>query len=166
MDIVKFWDDVVNGWKEERKCGLCWRFDAPLIESQSNIVQAEQGEECCVFALVTELSDSTTPRVDSRTNFVNGIGQDHNFTIHFVMSAPLGTNNYREIPNHPVAEGRYESIYKPIKDCLESQDLYQLFCDYIGQNVIVTKWNKEVSHAYLDNNFYGWKIRATFRQEL
>jgi len=166
MDIVNFWDDVISGWKAENKCGLCWKFDAPLIESQSNIVQAEQDEECCVFALVTELSDSTTTRVASREGLPNGGSIDYNFTIHFVMNDGLGTNNYTEILGHPKEEGRYKTIYKPIKDCLESQDLYQLFCDYVGQNVIVTKWIKEVSHAYLDNNFYGWKIRATFRKEI
>jgi len=166
MDVVKFWDDVVTGWKAEGKCGLCWKFDAPLIESQSNIVQADQDEECCVFALVTELSDSTTSRIASNTGFPTTPSQDNNFTIHFVMNDGLGTNNYTEILGHPKEESRYKTIYKPIKDCLESQDLYQLFCDYVGQNVIVTKWNKEVSHAYLDNNFYGWQIRATFRQEL
>lgn len=163
MDIVDFWSKQIAKWKEEDKCGMCWEFSAPLFENATNIQQNE--EACCTYVFLTELK--------TRKNFkkYDGYGQtgysfiescDYSFTVHFVRQGDLGTNNYNEIKGHPIDEGRYNTIYKPITDCLDC-DLELDFCEFVGEQVDNLTWVQSMEQAYLDNNYFGWRLNITFR---
>ena len=171
MDIVKFWSDVTAQWQAEQKCGLCWEFEAPYIEALSHSIQNvnrdEIGDEkCCVSVIYTTPQISETQGIHPLTQFPIREGRDYSFTIHFVKRGDLGTNNYTEIKGHPVSESRHETTYNPILKCLEDKRLYELFCEYVGKKIDVPVWRLQPSHAYLDNNYFGWKLTATFREEI
>lgn len=160
MDVVDFFKKQVEKWQTDGKCGFCWEFSAPLIESQTNIQQTD--EACCTYVFLTEIETNEVPRFSANTGFVNGKNCDTTFTLHVVRKGDLGTNNYSEIKGHPISESRWETIYKPLSDCLDC-NLILDFCEFVGLKVDITQWRKTIEHAYLDNNYFGWKIRATFR---
>lgn len=163
MDIVDFWDQLITQWKAESKCGFCWTFEAPLIESQSNIIQTEQGSECCIDVILTDVVERESSKYHPITELENGLNEDFSFTIHFVMEGELGENNYTEVKGHLKSDSRYIKTYKPIRECLDRNELKTALCEYTGKQVDITDWSKQISHAYLDQNYFGWKVKANFR---
>ena len=159
MDIVKFWQQQVEKWSEDEKCGMCWEFSAPLFENASNVQQTT--ESCCNYVFLTNLRKVKNYRTyPSGHTFVESC--DYAFNLHVIRKGDLGTNNYNEIPGYAIADGRYEKIYKPIADCLDC-DLELDFCDFIGLQVNELRWVESMEQAYLDNNYFGWRIEANFR---
>ncbi len=163
--IVNFWDNLITQWKAENKCGLCWAdFEAPLVESASNIVQLKEGDQCCVLPLLTNIRETETVSYSPTTFFEIRVNQDQAFDIHFVTQGDLGTNNYTEIKGHPKEESRWATIYKPIKDCLNRLDIQRELCVYTGLKIDITLWElTPARQAYLDNNYFGWKLKVNFR---
>ncbi|HSH68032.1 MAG TPA: hypothetical protein VLB84_20025 [Bacteroidia bacterium] len=162
MDIVKFWKQQVEKWQEDEKCGFCWEFSAPLFENVTNIQQTE--EDCCTYVFLTKLVRNRVPQFSANTGFLNRKFCDYSFTLHVVRKGDLGTNNYNEIAGHPIEESRWNEIYKPIADCLDC-DLMLDFCEFVGLKVDEMTWREEMEQAYMDNNYFGWRITATFRVE-
>lgn len=161
MNIVKFWSDQVNKWKETDKCNMCWEFSAPLFEDASNIFQNR--EACCTYVLLTDLTENTVPRYNTQTGFKTAQHTDYSFTVDFVIKGDLGTNNYNEIKDHPIEESRYETIYRPLRECINLNDIDLDFCEFLGYIPENMRWNMSMSRAYLDNNYFGWKLTASFR---
>lgn len=159
MDIIKFWADQVAKWQEDEKCDMCFEFSAPLFENATNITQTE--EDCCTYVFLTNIKRKRNFK-KYQTGFTYPDSCDWTFTIHFVKKGDLGTNNYNEIKPHPISESRWNNIYKPISECLDCQ-LQLDFCEFVGLNVDEVAWNEEMEQAYLDNNYFGWRITATFR---
>jgi hypothetical protein len=159
VDIVDFWEQQVAKWQEEEKCGFCWEFGAPLFENASNIAQTE--EDCCTYVFLTNIKKKRNfKRYPIGTVYVDSC--DYSFNVHIIRKGDLGTNNYNEIKGYAIADGRYNTIYKPIADCLDC-DVELDFCEFIGLQVDGVNWQEEMEQAYLDNNYFGWKITATFR---
>lgn len=163
MDIVDFWSKQVNKWKEEQKCDMCFEFSAPLFEDASNIFQTR--EACCTYVLLTGWKERSTPTYDRISSLKLNQSTDVIFTIDIVQKGDLGTNNYNEIEGHPIEQSRYETIYKPIRECINLNKIELDFCLFLGFKPQESKWELEMSRAYLDNNYFGWKITATFRIE-
>jgi len=161
MDIVKFWKDQVDLWNESDKCGLCFEFSAPLVQSQSNTNQTE--DPCCVQVWITDIG--------FRENIVratSGLITSHTcidtFTLWVAKQSPLGVNNYNEIKGRPIEESKWEEIFLPIKECLSCDNILDT-CEILGQtNVNVDLTNATMVHNYLDNVYNGWRIQYTFTQ--
>ena len=71
----------------------------------------------------------------------------------------LGVNNYNEIKDHPIEESKWETIFKPIIDCLGCDNILDT-CELLG----VTNVNVDMpSDAVLIHNcFLSWYIKLSF----
>lgn len=162
MDIIYFWKEQIRLWNEESKCGLCFEFSAPLIPSQINIVQEEN---CCVNVFLTDLKFREIKNRNPVTGLLIGKTCVWNFSIYFLVRENLGVNNYNEIKDHPIEESKWETIFKPIIDCLGCDNILDT-CELLG----VTNVNVDMPsdalliHNYLDNNYNGWKVNYSFTQ--
>lgn len=162
MDIVKFWKDQVGLWDEQEKCGLCWEFSAPLVPSQINIVQEET---CCVNVFLTDIRFRETKQRNSVTGLTIGKTCIWTFSLWCLKKENLGVNNYNEIKGYPVDESKWETIFKPIIECLGCDNILDT-CELLGVTNVNVDMNQDATliHNYLDNNYNGWKINYTFTQ--
>lgn len=161
MDIVKFWKDQVNLWNENDKCGLCFEFSAPLVQSQANINQTET--PCCVQVWITDIGFKENI-VRAPSGLITSKTCVDTFTLWVAKESPLGINNYNEIKGHPIEESKWSEIFLPIKECLGCDNILDT-CEILGQtNVNVDLTSATMIHNYLDKVYNGWKINYTFTQ--
>lgn len=162
MNIINFWKQQVDLWNEQNKCGLCWQFSAPLINSQINIVQ---NENCCVSVFITDIKFRKVITRNQNTNMITRKTCVWNFSVWFLLPVNLGVNNYNEIKGHPVDESKWETVYLPIIECLGCDNVLDT-CTILGlTNVNVDmQGDAALIHNYLDNNYNGWKVNYTFTQ--
>jgi len=162
MDIVNFWKEQVNIWNEQNKCGLCWEFSAPLVNSQINTVQKDT--PCCVQVFITDITFNETLVRNSTTGLTTSKTCVDRFTLWVLIESPLGVNNYNEIKGHPIDESKWSEIYLPLKECLGCENILDT-CEILNQtNVNVDLINATLVHNYLDQSYSGWKINYTFTQ--
>jgi len=164
MDIIEFWDQLIAKWNTEQKCNLCFAFEAPLFESASNIVQAKENKECCVMSLLTNVGEREVPSFSSQSGWEISVNKDYTFDIHFVTQGDLSTNNYTEIKGYTKETSRWNTIYNPIRGCLDRLEIQRELCLFTGLKVDVATWDLTLAReAYLDNNYFGWKLKVNFR---
>lgn len=162
MDIVNFWKEQVNIWNEQNKCGLCWEFSAPLVNSQINTVQKET--PCCVQVFITDITFNETLVRNSVTGLTTSKTCVDRFTLWALIESPLGVNNYNEIKGHPIDESKWTNIFLPLKECLGCENILDT-CEILNQtNVNVDLTNATLVHNYLDQSYSGWRINYTFTQ--
>lgn len=162
MDIVKFWKDQTDLWNEQNKCGLCFEFSAPLVNSQINTAQKET--PCCVQVFITDITFNETLVRNSVTGLTTSKTCVDRFTLWALIESPLGVNNYNEIKGHPIDESKWTNIYLPLKECLGCENILDT-CEILNQtNVNVDLTNATLVHNYLDQSYSGWKIQYTFTQ--
>lgn len=162
MDIVKFWKDQTTLWNEQEKCGLCWEFSAPLIASQINIVQSET---CCVNVFLTDIRFRETKQRNPITGLITGKTCVWSFSLYALSKSLLGVNNYNETKGHPIEESKWETIFKPLIDCLGCDNILDT-CELLGVTNVNVDMNGDATliHNYLDENYNGWKINYQFTQ--
>jgi len=174
LDVINLWKLITEHFHEEEKCGFCWKFAAPLADSEANKQDIEREEdedeledcpECCVYVMVTELSTNQINQFNQRTSFLNSQVDDYTFTALIVKSDDIGTNTYNEEPGHPVEESKWETILKPLQRCLTGDELRD-FCKFNGEHIQVTNWSMTVVKNYLGNNYTGWRVRGTLRKRV
>ena len=167
MDIVKFWNDVTESFNDTAKCDFCWYFGAPLDNAAANVQQSPVEACDCVHVMVTDTAQNSIKGYSARTGLLNSHVDDYTFTLLVVKKDDIGTNTYNEILDHPIAEGKWERILRPLQKCLEGNaELERLFCDILGEQLRVTNWRMKVKKNYADNNYTGWEIMGTFRQQI
>ena len=164
MNIVKFWQDQVNKWNDENKCGLCWTFGAPLVEDKVNIQQFENDKECCVkvFFLQDKQPAFSTSNSYSQTGFVNQITCNKSFQLLVLFDSKLGLNMFNEIKGHSEEESVWNTKLSVLQDCL-SCDAQIDFCEILGQQSRVTQWSGQQVINYLSSTFVGYRISVTFQ---
>lgn len=166
MNIVQFWSDQVALWNEQDKCGLRWTFSAPLVNSQINIVQSETNEEdCCVHVFLTDVRFREVKQRNSVTGLTIGKTCVWTFSLWVLKRENLGVNNYNEIKGHPVEEGKWNTIFLPIIECLGCDNILDT-CELLGVTNVNVDMNQDATliHNYLDENYNGWKVNYTFTQ--
>jgi len=161
MDIVEFFKQVAADWNAETKCGFCWEFGAPLEESAAN--KQQQETKCCVKLMLYDITVNQQRTFDPVTTFQTGRADSHSFTLLAVKQDDIGKNNYNEIQGHPIEESKWEETLRPLQECLSAENLLP-FCEKLGYSVQVTAWNMSTKTNYLDANYTGWQIRATFKE--
>lgn len=160
MNIVAFFQELVDKWNAEQKCGFCWSFSAPLSNSGMNMSLAKDGECCCVHLFLTYIGTDYGYKT-ANTGVKNLEWNDTFFTLYVVKQTNLGVNVYNEIPNHPIDESLWESILEPLENCLGCGNELEL-CE-MGYPFEIMKWRKETVILEHDDNYTGWKINGTFR---
>jgi hypothetical protein len=161
MNIVSFWNEQVNLWNEQHKCGFCWEFSAPLVSSQINIFQ---NENCCVKIFLTDVKF----REERKTNFLTGLTEYKkciwSFSLYAVLKENLGVNNYNEIKGHSIEESKWETIFYPLINCLGCDNILDT-CVILGKEIqIAQNGDAQLIHNYLDENYNGWKINYIFSE--
>jgi len=160
MDIVDFWNKQVTKWQEDQKCGLCWEFGAPLVNSQINIQQS--AEPCCVQVMLTNIRYRKNIVRNNITQFITSESCTWTATVYAVQEMPIGVNNYNEIKDHPISESKWTTVFNPILECLGCENLLD-YCVILGKDVIINQiGDAELIHNYLDKNLNGWRITYSF----
>lgn len=161
LDIVNFWKQQLDLWNEEKKCGLCFEFSAPLVNSQINIVQSET---CCVNIFLTDIRFREDRAYNNVTGLVTSKTCVWTFTLHALTTVPLGVNNYNEIKGHEIDESKWNTVFYPIIDCLGCDNILD-FCDIIGKQLDIRQiGDAQLIHNYLDSNWNGWRITYSFSE--
>lgn len=166
MDIVDFWQRQIDKWNNENKCGFCWDFSAPLIDSASNIVQPESGKECCVKVMLLRqnvTAFSTTNTYNQTTQLLTAQSCNTSFQLLVVFDSTLGLNMYNEIKGHPTTESVWTTILSKIEECLKC-DANLDFCEFLGTQYKVTQWSGVQVVNYQNSNYTGYRISVTFQK--
>jgi len=159
FDLVKFWQDQINKWNEDEKCGLCFEFSAPLVNSQIN---ATESETCCVNIFMTDVKFREDKVINSITQLQQSSKCIWNFTLYAVIQKDLGINNYNEQKEYPVTESKWNTVFYPIIQCLGCDNILD-YCEILGYKIEVRQnGDATLVHNYLDSNWNGWKINYSF----
>lgn len=162
MDIVAFFKDLVSHYSEINKCGFCWAFGAPLSESGMNKQEMRDAEVCCMHIYLTDVIYRSEMRYNATTTLQNYDGCNTSFTLYIGrQTEDLGLNSYDEIQDHPVEESLWDTIWKPLQECLGCGREFDL-CE-LGWDFDITKWDMRMVKFKDDNNFTGWKVEGSFR---
>jgi hypothetical protein len=163
MNLVAFWEQQIAKWNTDEKCGLCWKFAAPIIESAVNVVQDD--EPCCVqvyFLRERVTAFSTVNNYNSLTGYVNQVTCNKSFQLLVVVPSTIGTNNYNEIKGHDKDESKWDTILYKIEDCL-SCELSLDFCEFLGSEYRVTQWSGVQMVNYSEKALTGYRITVNFQ---
>lgn len=166
MDILNFWKEQTEKWNTELKCGFCWEFSAPLVESSVNVVQSEEDKECCVklmFLQDKQPAFSTNNTYNNTTNLLTGQICATNFQLLVLLNSNLGVNNYNEIKGHSTAESNWEAILLKLQECL-SCDANLAFCEILGSVYRVTNWSGTQVINFSNSVYCGYRINVSFQK--
>lgn len=162
MDIVSFFKKLVDHYNTEQKCGFCWGYGAPLSESGMNKQELTEQDVCCMNIFLSDVEYRSEFRFSPSTQLPNYEGCFINFTLYVGRQIEdIGLNSFNEIPDHPVEESLWETVWKPLQDCFgcgRELDLCEL-----GYNFDITKWDMKLVKFKDDKNFTGWRVQGTFR---
>lgn len=168
MNVITFFEELVQIWKgnpEENidpKCGECWVFGAPLGIAEMNGFKTKADDKCCVHLFITYYKTSSSYSKNTTTGLINRSWCDHMFTLYAVKHSDISLNLYNEQPYHPIEESIWETILKPLQNCLGCGNELEL-CE-LDYDFEIARWEMEVVKKYEDSNYAGWKINGTFRQ--
>lgn len=162
MNVVDFFKVQTQYWDSIQKCGFCWKFGAPLRESDLNEKELTTPEECCIQVDITNLTIRPVRTYDVITTFVTQYFEEYSFDLNILLPSVVDTNVYNEQPEHPISQSKWETILKPIYECLNGLEPFD-FCDLLGRNIQIVAMNWISRIDYLDNNYTGWTIRLTLR---
>jgi hypothetical protein len=160
MDYIKLLQAQVNKWQGEQKCGFCWEFDAPLLDSGVNKHQTR--DNCCVYVFATNISTREIRNYDSVSGLLRERYDEVSLTIEILRKADIGDNVYREL-DYPLSQSKWSKLISPIKECLSSDDPFD-FCQLAKRNFPITSRSWAViTNNKDDNNYVGWRINMTLR---
>lgn len=160
MDIVDLWESIVDKLNLTQACGKCWKFYAPLTEFRLNVVK-QDNDDCCVNVfLIRDRGTAFGSTVRYDNGFMTGRTDSETYRIMFLIKSKEGLNNYNELPNNDVLESRYETIFRPLKQCIEST----LITDICNHNKLVS-WNGEYIYDYQDEMYYGFALNIKQENE-
>ena len=166
MDIVNFWQQQTDKWNDETKCGFCWEFSAPLIESSVNLVQPDEDKECCVkvmFLQDKQPAFSTANSYNNETNLLTSQTCATNFQLLVLLNSNLGVNNYNEIKGHSTEDSNWSAILQRLQECL-SCDANLAFCEILGSAYRLTTWSGQQVINYSDSIYCGYRINVSFQK--
>lgn len=163
MNVIDFFKTVAEKWNTENRCGFCWTFGAPLSEFGMNESRLTFSDQCCVQMFVTEYETDTTYQF-SELNLPNKKFCDHIFSIYVVQPSNLGINTFNEIKGHDISESLWETILKPIQNCIGCGNEFDL-CE-LGYDFNIIRWKMSVVKFKEDQNYTGWRIMGIFRETI
>lgn len=162
MEPVTFWKTLIEKYNTDEKCGWCWNFFAPLTEVDLNLVKG--GEECCINVFLTwdrGLDFQTETNWDATFGININPVEVYNYDLWFLIKSPVGINNYNEKPDHAIEESRYETIFKPLRNCINF-DMLNDICKDFG----VSSFNGRNIYDYQDEMFFGIKLTVSTQKRI
>ena len=164
MNVVDFFKKQTEKWNDDNKCGFCFEFDAPLTDSGINESQMQTDlDDCCpVKVFITNLSERKNRLYNNTTNLLQNYTIDYTFTLHVLAFDRIDTNVFAEQLGHPISESKWETILRPLQECVCEEGILE-FCDLICKDIKIINWNAITRINWLDNNYTGWSITMTLR---
>lgn len=160
-DIIGAIQTAVNTWNDENKCGYCWEFTAPMRESDLNEYQ-KKSDDCCILVAVTGFRWECDVPVNRDTGLKLLGAEVFNFNLHVLSQDRIDINVYNEIDGHPINQSKWETILKPLADCVGCNPID--FCSILGYDLEVSRWSANSRIDWLDNNYTGWTINVQLRK--
>ena len=167
MDIISFWEQQIQKWNDETKCGFCWFFGAPLTESAVTVQQSETNKECCVQVFLVRdkiTAFSTNNTYKKTTGLLTTQICNTGFQLLFLLPSTVGTNNYNEIKDHSTTESKWSTIFSRLEQCM-SCDANLAFCEILGSSRRVTVWSGQQVTNYTPENYSGFRVTVQFQTQ-
>lgn len=166
MDVVDFWEKQVALWNEQGKCGFCWSFGAPLVESAIELQQIEEDSKCCVQVLLTQDKVdpfATSNTYDQLTGLLTRSVCTMSFQILFLVPDVIGKNNHNEIAGHSITEGKWSETLSRLQQCIAC-DANLAFCEIVGRSYWVTQWRAKQELNFTANNYSGYRLTVSIQK--
>lgn len=161
MNIVKILGDIVP----KLDCGLCWRFAAGGRQDYLNLIQNDPNSDCCAVLGILRTQVSTV--YEGNVNFREKRYRDWNLELFAGVPSRLDIQFYNELRPEDSKNSKWEKYLHPIFCCLSDVDdrICEVHsCQGNETTIDVVRWDLEQKINYLDNNYDGWFVRATFRE--
>lgn len=164
IDYVK---KIVNRLDEQKACGFCWVFSAPLEEQTGNIRQMRDDECKCVHIYITRYEDQLINNYPSAFNSVPEKREITSISLLAMIDAELSENNWDEIKDYPITDSRWKKYLEPIKNCL-TESAFSKWCEILGYPLRITSFRRVArpNPNIYDRNFVGWEYQITFEKRL
>lgn len=167
MNFIDLFQRQIDKFNTDKKCDFCWFFSAPLEESATNIQELREDSKCCVQVMYLQdkqAAFSVQTNYDQRSTLITDRFCTENFRLLFLIPDTLGKNNYNEIEGHPIEESR-SAVLMRLKDCI-SCDFQIDFCELIGEQWQVIRWEGYQRINYQNNNYLGYEVSVTLRKRV
>lgn len=166
-DIVKFFKEVVDYLNNNptEGCGGCFYYGAPLTQSAKELQQVPDESCDCTFMFVTRYEYSIQDSVNPRTTILTDRFVSHSVTLEVVKHDKIGKNNYSEIEDYPISESRWETIFKPIQQCMSRDNMF-FFCEVLGKTMQITAFSARMQILSTSNEYSGWVYNINLRERL
>lgn len=167
MNYIEFFEKQIEKYNKESKCDFCWFFSAPLTRSAMNVQQLREDSKCCVQVMYVQdegSAFSTQNNYNFQTTFRQEAYCQENFILYFLIPDNLGKNNYNEIDGYSIEESRSEVLMR-LKDCI-SCDVNLDFCEFLNQEMFITRWDGYQHILKEDNNYIGYKVYVSLRDKM
>lgn len=162
MNPISFFEEQVKIWNENKKCGFCWQFSAPLKESAMNIQQIRESDDCCVQLMLTDLR-LTEQKSYGSNGLITANDCVYSFNLYALLPSRIDINTYNEIDGHTIEESKWKTHLEPLLDCLGCDTLLDI-CTIWKYPIQIPTWGAaDVLINYQDANYDGWRIPITFR---
>ncbi len=161
IDIVDFFEQQIELWNEERKCGYCWDFE--YVERISDLNESEQQEdECCLKVFLTDLTLTKNRNYANNQFYITSKSVTQRFNLYFLINDRIDINVYQEQKRHPIEESKWKKILKPIMDCISDLD----FCVITGLPIRYDSENWSVVLDFQDQNYSGWRVQFSLTETI
>lgn len=169
MDIIDFFKQQVDKWNDDNAKDKCWVYGAPLFESEMNKFQTPDRDDniqkptdlnCCVHVFLTDLRVNTQLNYAPDTGLVNEKRCTWNFNLNLLQKDKLGENVYNEIKGYDLTQSKWEQYLKDIYDFVTCQKILE-FCNILGYDVRITRFEGNPKINWLDENYTGWQYGVT-----
>jgi len=158
MNFLPFFQQQIQHYHTDKKCGFGWTFSAPLTAEALHLQQIRPDHLQSVQVLFLQdgqTAFSVQNHYDPKTSFITQRYYTENFSLFFLLPNSLGVNNYNEIQGHPISESRSAELMQ-LKNCIT--DLQLDFCGFLGVNYQITKWEAYQKINFTDNNYIGYQV--------
>lgn len=150
--MLKIFENLINKFDIESKCGFCWKFFATGRQDYSNLINTG-GCNCIVFIFETWSTSTTVNRQNGETTETVTIDGFIGFQSH------LSESFYNEGVEKD-CNNRYENYIEKLEDCLKSGLLDMICIDGEWYQILSTSKNLRLN--YLDQNLDGFKLRLIY----
>jgi len=161
--MIHFFEQQIQKYHAEKKCGFSWTFSAPLTNQALHLQEIRPAEKNflqVMFLQEKQPAFSVQNNYNPQTGFLTNRFYIENFELFFLLPNNLGVNNYNEIAGHNISESRSAEL-KKIKNCIS--DLQLDFCDFLGQNFQLIKWDGYQKINFTPNNYIGYGVAVSVK---
>lgn len=165
MNIVDIIQKVVKNIESKGTCDLCFKF--VLGGRQDYLNLANNSYEDCECVTIGVLKNAAVNGYVKQGEFVSKTYVDWNVQLFAGIPSRLDLQFYNEVDSNDTCNSKWSKYIYPIKCCFENLDTTICDthnCEGCETTIEVYNWSMEQKLNFLDLNYDGWIINATFRE--